>query len=119
MKIIITEEQLNSKLPEIFDKYIKKMYPELLSKNTNLKMSPDESTVYIINLKDEIVAFFNVYYQTDEKHLFLEDKYISNLSAVFGDDKWAELFLNWINKQYEEKLKYMFNDIFWKITGVE
>lgn len=49
MKIIIIEEQLNSKLLEIFDKYITKMYPELLSKNTNLKMSPDESTVYIVN----------------------------------------------------------------------
>lgn len=118
MKIIIIEEQLNSKLLEIFDKYITKMYPELLSKNTNLKMSPDESTVYIIN-PQEILAFFYVYYQTYEKHLVLDDKYVSNLSNVFGEDKWAELFLNWINNQYEEKLKYMFNDIFWEITGVE
>ena len=126
MKIILTEQQLNSKLPEIFDKYITKMYPELLSKNTNLKMSPDETTVYIVNpqyksfdLKTEIVAFFYVYYQTYEKHLYLDDNYISILSSVFGEDKWAELFLNWVNKQYEEKLKYIFNDLYWEITAVE
>jgi|LakMenEpi03Aug12_release.lakeMendotaPanAssembly.Ray.scaffolds.fasta_scaffold734063_1 hypothetical protein len=126
MKIIITEQQLNSKLTPIFDKYVTRMYPELLSKNTNLKMSPDETTIYIVNpqyksfdLKNEIVAFFYDYYQTDEKHLYLDDKYISTLSTVFGEDKWAELFLNWINKQYEEKLKYMFNEISWEITAVE
>ena len=65
MKIIITEQQLNSKLTPIFDKYITRMYPELLSKNTNLKMSPDETTVYIINpqyksfdLKPKLLRFF-------------------------------------------------------------
>lgn len=126
MKIIITEQQLNSGLPNLFNNYITKVYPELLSKNTILKINPDETTVYVINpqfksfgLNAGIVAFIHVYYTTGDKHLYLADNYISNLSNVFGEDKWAELFLNWFNNQYEEKMKNLFNELEWEITGVE
>jgi hypothetical protein len=126
MKIIITEQQLNSGLPNLFNNYITKVYPELLSKNTILKINPDEATVYVINpqfksfgLNAGIAVFIHVYYTTGDKRLYLEDNYISILSNVFGEDKWAELFLNWFNNQYEEKLKNLFNELEWEITGVE
>ena len=54
----------------------------------------------------------------DDKHMyFMDDSYVDMFNNVFGDD-WAELFLHWANKEYEHQLKRIFNEIDWKITGV-
>lgn len=119
-------ESVNPKMNDLFDDYIKKVHPEFLVKNSSFRMSSGEDTLYIYtdstdSYKPGATFFVDLVYNddVDGKHLvFYDDKYIEEFSNVFGEDKWAELFLNWINKEYEPKLKRYFNEIDWEITGV-
>lgn len=119
-------ESVNPKMINLFDDYIKKVHPEFLVKNSSFRMSSGEDTLYIYtdstdSYKPGATFFVDLVYNddVDGKHLFFYDeKYIEEFSNVFGEDKWAELFLNWINKEYEPKLKRYFNEIDWEITGV-
>jgi len=117
-------ESVKPKILDLFDGYIKKIHPEFLVKNTEFRMSSGEDTLYIYCDNSDgngIAEFFidlSYYDEVDGKHLyFYKDKYIEEFSNVFGDN-WAELFLHWVNKEYEPKLKRIFNEIDWKITGV-
>lgn len=118
-------ESVNPKMNDLFDEYIKKIYPEFLVKNTVFRMSSGEDTLYIYTDSTEsyrpgATFFVDLAYndEVDGKHLlFYDEKYIEEFSNVFGDN-WAELFLHWANKEYEHKLKRYFNEIDWKITGV-
>jgi hypothetical protein len=116
-------ESVNSKMDNLFDKYIKKIHPDFLVGNIRMKMSSDENTLYIYTSKYNLIPFFidiSYYDDVDSKHLYFnDDKYIEEFSNVFGKEKWAELFLNWANKEYEPRLKRYFNEIDWKITGVD
>jgi hypothetical protein len=118
-------ESVNPKILDLFDGYIKKLHPELLVKNTTFRMSSGEDTLYIYtnstdSYRPGATFFVDLAYNddVDGKHLlFYDEKYIEEFSNVFGDD-WAELFLHWANKEYEHKLKRVFNEIDWEITGV-
>ena len=116
-------ESVNPKMANLFDKYIKKIHPDFLVDNIRMKMSSDENTLYIYTSKYNLIPFFidiSYYDDVDSKHLYFnDDKYIEEFSNVFGKEKWAELFLNWVNKEYEPRLKRYFNEIDWKITGVD
>ena len=118
-------ESVNPKILDLFDGYIKKIHPEFLVKNTEFRMSSGEDTLYIYtdstdSYRPGATFFVDLAYNddVDGKHLlFYDEKHIEEFSNVFGDN-WAELFLNWVNKEYEPKLKRYFNDIDWEITGV-
>lgn len=127
MKIIITEKQYNSKVDEIFDKYIESVYPELKSENTILEMSSDETSVYVIskdpksfNLRHSIVAYISDSHRGgDYRHLYFNSTdLIESLYQVFGE-RWAELMFHWFNREYKKELISMFNAIDWEINGVE
>jgi hypothetical protein len=118
-------ESVNPKMIDLFDGYIKKVHPEFLVKNTTFRMSSGEDTLYIYcdnsdgNCRAEFFIDLSYYDEVDGKHLyFYNDKYIEEFSNIFGDN-WAELFLDWVNKEYEPKLKLVFNELEWKITGVD
>jgi hypothetical protein len=119
-------ESVNSKMDNLFDDYMNKLHPDFLVNNIIMRMSSGEDTLYIYtdstdNVRPGPTFFVDLVYhdEVDGKHLYFnEDKYIEEFSNVFGDDKWSELFLNWVNKEYEPKLKRFFNEIDWKITGV-
>ena len=119
-------ESVNSKMDNLFDDYMNKLHPDLLLYNIIMRMSSGEDTLYIYtdstdNVRPGATFFVDLVYhdEVDGKHLYFnDDKYIGEFSNVFGDDKWSELFLNWVNKEYESKLKRYFNEIDWKITGV-
>jgi len=118
-------ESVNPKMIDLFDGYIKKVHPEFLVKNTEFRMSSGEDTLYIHtdstdSYRPGATFFVDLAYNddVDGKHLvFYDEKHIEEFSNVFGDN-WAELFLHWANKEYEHKLKRYFNEIDWKITGV-
>ena len=114
-------ESVNSKMDNLFDEYIKKVHPDFLVDNIRMKMSSDENTLYIYTSKYNLIPFFidiSYYDDVDSKHLYFNaSNYIGEFTSVFGD-KWSELFLNWVNKEYEHKLKKHFNEIDWEITGV-
>jgi len=118
-------ESVNPKILDLFDGYIKKIHPEFLVKNTEFRMSSGEDTLYIYtdstdSYRPGATFFVDLAYNddVDGKHLlFYDEKHIEEFSNVFGNN-WAELFLNWVNKEYEPKLKRYFNDIDWEITGV-
>jgi hypothetical protein len=118
-------ESVNPKILDLFDGYIKKIHPEFLVKNTEFRMSSGEDTLYIYtdstdSYRPGATFFVDLAYNddVDGKHLlFYDEKHIEEFSNVFGDN-WAELFLNWVNKEYEPKLKSFFNQIDWEITGV-
>jgi len=118
-------ESVNPKILDLFDGYIKKIHPEFLVKNTEFRMSSGEDTLYIYtdstdSYRPGATFFVDLAYNddVDGKHLlFYDEKHIEEFSNVFGGN-WAELFLNWVNKEYEPKLKRYFNDIDWEITGV-
>ena len=117
-------ESVNSKMDKLFDDYMNKLHPDFLVDNIKMKMSSGEDTLYIYtdNVRFGATFFIEISYydEVDGKHLyFIDDKYIEEFSNVFGKEKWAELFLNWVNKEYEPKLKREFNEIDWKITGVD
>lgn len=126
MKIIITEEQYNSKIDELFDKYIESVYPELKSENSTLEMSPDETSVYLrcdnpdlFGLRYQDIAFFTISHYSGDRHLYLAtDSMSDSLYTVFGE-RWAELMLHWFNREYKKQLISMFNAIDWEINGVE
>lgn len=117
-------ESVNPKMIDLFDDYIKKIHPEFLVDNIKMRMSSGEDTLYIYteNFYSHNAKFFVdlVYHdEVDGKHLFFYDeKYIEEFYNVFGDN-WEELFLKWVNKEYEPKLKREFNEIDWEITGVD
>ena len=116
-------ESVNSKMDNLFDDYMNKLHPDFLVDNIIMRMSSGEDTLYIYtdNVRPGATFFVDLVYhdEVDGKHLYFnDDKYIGEFSNVFGDDKWSELFLNWVNKEYESKLKRYFNEIDWKITGV-
>ena len=116
-------ESVNSKMDNLFDDYMNKLHPEFLVDNIKIKMSSGEDTLYCYtdNVRFGATFFIDISYydEVDGKHLYFnDDKYIEEFSNVFGDN-WAELFLNWVNKEYEPKLKREFNEIDWKITGVD
>ena len=114
----------NPKILDLFDGYIKKIHPEFLVKNTEFRMSSGEDTLYIYtdstdSYRPGATFFVELNDDVDVKHLwFYDEKHVEEFSNVFGDN-WAELFLNWVNKEYEPKLKREFNEIDWKITGVD
>jgi hypothetical protein len=118
-------ESVNSKMDNLFDDYMNKLHPDLLLYNIIMRMSSGEDTLYIYtdstdNVRPGATFFVDLVYhdEVDGKHLYFnEDKYIEEFSNVFGDN-WEELFLNWVNKEYKPKLKRFFNEIDWKITGV-
>ena len=118
-------ESVNSKMDNLFDDYMNKLHPDLLLYNIIMRMSSGEDTLYIYtdstdNVRPGATFFVDLVYhdEVDGKHLYFnEDKYIEEFSNVFGDN-WEELFLNWVNKEYKSKLKRFFNEIDWKITGV-
>ena len=117
------KENVNSKMDNLFDDYMNKLHPDFLVDNIIMRMSSGEDTLYIYtdNVRPGATFFVDLVYhdEVDGKHLYFnDDKYIGEFSNVFGDDKWPELFLNWVNKEYESKLKRYFNEIDWKITGV-
>ena len=127
MKIIITEEQYNSKIDEIFDKYIDSVYPELKSENSTLKMATDETSVYLMcndpesfGLRYPAIAYFTVSHRGgDYRHLYFNSTdLIESLYQVFGE-RWAELMFHWFNREYKKQLISMFNAIDWEINGVE
>ena len=115
-------ESVNSKMDNLFDDYMNKLHPECLRENIAMTMSSGEDTLYIYTDGQYSTFFIDISYydDVDSKHLYFnDDKYIEEFSNVFGKEKWAELFLNWVNKEYEPKLKREFNEIDWKITGVD
>ena len=117
-------ESVNSKMDNLFDDYMNKLHPDFLVDNIKIKMSSGEDTLYFYtdNVRFGATFFIDISYydEVDGKHLYFnKDKYIEEFSNVFGKDKWAELFLKWVNKEYEPKLKREFNEIDWKITGVD
>jgi len=127
MKIIITEEQYNSKIDEIFDRYIESVYPEFKSENSTLKMATDETSVYLMcnepksfGLRYHAIAYFtNSHRGGTYRHLYFNsDSIPENLNQVFGE-RWAELMLHWFNREYKKQLISMFNAIDWEINGVE
>jgi len=115
-------ESVNSKMDNLFDDYMNKLHPECLRENITMTMSSGEDTLYIYTDGQYSTFFIDISYydDVDGKHLYFnDDKYIEEFSNVFGKEKWAELFLNWANKEYEPRLKRYFNEIDWKITGVD
>lgn len=127
MKIIISEEQYNSKIDEIFDKYIDSVYPELKSENSTLKMATDETSVYLMcnepesfGLRYPDIAYFTVSHRGGSyRHLYFNyDSIPESLYQVFGE-RWAELMFHWFNREYKKQLISMFNAIDWEINGVE
>ena len=117
-------ESVNPKMIDLFDDYIKKVHPEFLVKNTSFRMSSGEDTLYLHTHKgpdnnpSTLFIVIERYNDFDDKHMyFMDDSYVDMFNNVFGDD-WAELFLHWANKEYEHKLKRIFNEIDWEITGV-
>ena len=118
-------ESVNPKMIDLFDGYIKKVHPEFLVKNTTFRMSSGEDTLYIHTKKGPgnnpgmLYIVIEHYNDFDDKHMyFMDDSYVDMFYNVFGDN-WAELFLHWANNEYKDKLKSTFNEINWKITGVE
>ena len=114
-------ESVNSKMDNLFDDYMNKLHPECLRENITMTMSSGEDMLYIYTDGQYSTFFIDISYydDVDGKHLYFNhDKYIEEFSNVFGKEKWAELFLKWVNKEYEPKLKREFNEIDWKITGV-
>lgn len=81
-------------------------------------MSSGEDTLSIYDSKFDTLLFIDI--SDYDKHVyFRSSKYVDEFSNVFGEDIWAELFLNWANKEYEPKLKRLFNEIEWEITGID
>lgn len=115
-------ESVNSKMDKLFDNYMKKLHPEFLRENITMRMSSGEDTLYIYDSKFNTLMFIDLSdkYSFNDKHLYFRGNgYVDEFSNVFGYDTWAELFLNWANKEYEPKLKSEFNEIDWEITGVD
>ena len=115
-------ESVNSKMDNLFDDYMNKLHPEFLRENITMRMSSGEDTLNMYTDGQYSTFFIDISYydDVDGKHLYFhDDKYIEEFSNVFGKEKWAELFLNWANKEYEPRLKRYFNEIDWKITGVD
>ena len=124
LRFRMLKENVNSKMDNLFDDYMNKLHPDFLVDNIKIKMSSGEDTLYFYtdNVRFGATFFIDISYydEVDGKHLYFnKDKYIEEFSNVFGKDKWAELFLKWVNKEYEPKLKREFNEIDWKITGVD
>ena len=103
MKYLITE----SKIPNIFSKYINNMYPKLLSLRYNMKYLSNSHGYYIVYYKDDrgfhSTIFSYLSEKEDGKHLrllIIHSGFPSEIKNIFGD-KYLQLLKEWFESVYK------------------
>lgn len=100
MKYIITE----SKMFDVFSKYIEKSHPELLSLTHNRKETDDG---YYINYYDELGNYYSIFsYLSEEEDgdnfrlLIVKSEFPSDIENMFGRE-YLSLLKEWFESVYK------------------